>query len=134
MCHDEFVSDGRARAGAARRRSSSRLIRRSSAWPSTTARCSPPNTSPGWADPATGKTKAQACTPCHGANGLAAAPNTPHLAGQPEPYLVEQLKAYRSGKRTHEVMSVVAKPLTDADVADLAAWFASLEIVLKKEP
>ena len=90
--------------------------------------------SPVSADPAAGQTKAQMCTPCHGANGLAVAPNTPHLAGQPEPYLVDQLKAYRSGKRAHEVMSVVAKPLTDADIADLAAWFASLEIVLKKEP
>ncbi len=86
------------------------------------------------ADPTAGKIKAQMCAPCHGANGLAVAPNTPHLAGQPEPYLVDQLKAYRSGKRAHEVMTVVAKPLTDADIADLAAWFASLEIVLKKEP
>ena len=87
-----------------------------------------------WADAGAGRAKAQMCTPCHGANGLAVTPNTPHLAGQPEPYLVDQLKAYRSGKRAHEVMGVVAKPLTDADIADLAAWFASLEIVLKKEP
>ena len=90
--------------------------------------------SPAMADPAAGRAKAQMCAPCHGANGLAVAPNTPHLAGQPEPYLVDQLKAYRSGKRAHEVMSVVAKPLSDADIADLAAWFASLEIVLRKEP
>jgi cytochrome c553 len=90
--------------------------------------------SPASADAAAGRTKAQMCATCHGANGLAVTPNTPHLAGQPEPYLVEQLKAYRSGKRAHEVMAVVAKPLTDADIADLAAWFASLEIVLKKEP
>jgi len=86
------------------------------------------------ADAAAGRTKAQMCAPCHGANGLAVAPNTPHLAGQPEPYLADQLKAYRSGKRQHEVMAVVAKPLTDADIADLAAWFASMEIALKKEP
>ena len=87
-----------------------------------------------WADAGAGRAKAQMCTPCHGANGLAVAPNTPHLAGQPEPYLVDQLKAYRSGKRAHEVMGVVAKPLTDADISDLAAWFASLEIALRKEP
>ena len=91
----------------------------------------PPHAS---ADATAGRAKAQMCTTCHGAHGLAVAPNTPHLAGQPEPYLVEQLKAYRSGKRAHEVMAVVAKPLTDADIADLAAWYASLEIVLKKEP
>jgi len=90
--------------------------------------------SPAMADAAAGRTKAQMCTPCHGANGLAVTPNTPHLAGQPEPYLVDQLKAYRSGRRAHEVMGVVAKPLTDVDIADLAAWFASLEIALRKEP
>ena len=90
--------------------------------------------SPASADAAAGRAKAQMCAVCHGANGLAVAPNTPHLAGQPEPYLVEQLKAYRSGKRAHEVMGVAAKALTDADIADLAAWFGSLEIVLKKEP
>ena len=90
--------------------------------------------SPALADAAAGRTKAQMCTPCHGANGLAVTPNTPHLAGQPELYLVDQLKAYRSGKRAHEVMGVVAKPLTDVDIADLAAWFASLEIALRKEP
>jgi cytochrome c553 len=89
---------------------------------------------PASADAEAGRAKAQMCAVCHGAHGLAVAPNTPHLAGQSEPYLVEQLKAYRSGKRAHEVMGVVAKPLTDADIADLAAWFASLEIVLKKEP
>jgi cytochrome c553 len=90
--------------------------------------------SPALADAAAGRGKAQMCAPCHGANGLAVTPNTPHLAGQPEPYLVDQLKAYRSGKRAHEVMGVVAKPLTDADISDLAAWFASLEIALRKEP
>jgi len=89
---------------------------------------------PASADAAAGRAKAQMCIVCHGANGLAVAPNTPHLAGQPEPYLVEQLKAYRSGKRSHEVMGVIAKSLTDADIANLAAWFGSLEIALKKEP
>ena len=87
--------------------------------------------SPASADIAAGRAKAQMCTVCHGANGLAVTPNTPHLAGQPEPYLVEQLKAYRSGKRAHEVMAVIAKPLTDAEIGDLAAWFASIAIEAK---
>lgn len=65
---------------------------------------------------------------CHGAIGISQMPNVPHLAGQPEIYLVEQLKAYRGGKRTHEVMNVVAKPLSNADIDDLAAWFASIEV------
>ena len=77
----------------------------------------------------TGKAKAEAqCNVCHGANGMSQIPNAPHLAGQPEIYLIEQLKNYRSGKRINEVMSVLAKPLTDDDIANLAAWFASIEI------
>jgi cytochrome c553 len=86
------------------------------------------------ADVTLGKTKARACAVCHGALGVAVAPDTPNLAGQPERYLSEQLKAYRSGKRSHEVMSVMAKPLTDDDIGDLAAWFASLTIEVKTPP
>lgn len=83
----------------------------------------------GAADIQAGKAKAaQACAVCHGPTGLAMAPNTPHLAGQPQFYLVEQLKNYRSGKRAHEVMAVIAKPLTDADIENVAAWYASQTI------
>lgn len=81
---------------------------------------------------AAGKAKAQACVACHGPLGLSQLPNAPHLAGQPEIYVAEQLKAYRSGKRGNEVMSVVAKPLTDEDIAQLAAWYASLVIEVKQ--
>lgn len=81
------------------------------------------------ADPAAGRAKAQAaCAVCHGPNGLALQPNVPHLAGQPEFYLAEQLRHYRSGRRRHEVMSVVAKPLTDAEIENLAAWYSSLQV------
>jgi cytochrome c553 len=44
------------------------------------------------------------------------------------------LRAYRSGARQHEVMSVVAKPLKDADIDDLAAWFSSLQISAQPPP
>ena len=81
------------------------------------------------ADPAAGRTKANvACAVCHGPTGMSMMPNAPHLAGQPALYLVEQLKNYRNGKRAHEVMGVIAKPLTDAEIDDLAAWYASLQI------
>jgi cytochrome c553 len=50
------------------------------------------------------------------------------LAGQPPIYTSEQLKNYRSGKRHHEVMSVIAKPLTDAEIANLAAWYSSIKV------
>ena len=78
-----------------------------------------------------GKAKAQACSTCHGPLGLSQLPNAPHLAGQPEIYVTEQLKAYRSGKRSNEVMNVIAKPLTDEDIGQLAAFYASLVIVVK---
>ena len=81
------------------------------------------------ADVAAGRAKADAaCAVCHGPNGVSMLPNAPHLAAQPAIYLVEQLKNYRSGKRGHEVMGVIAKPLTDAEIENLAAWYASLQI------
>lgn len=87
---------------------------------------------PAWAaDAQAGQRKSQACAVCHGQMGMGAVPDAPHLAGQPQTYLVAQLKAFRSGARQHEVMTVIAKPLSDVDIADLAAWYASLEIEVK---
>jgi cytochrome c553 len=83
-------------------------------------------------DAAAGRAKAQACSVCHGPLGVSTAPDTPHLAGQPAIYLVRQLRAYRGGERKHEVMSVIAKPLTDAEIEDLSAWFASIKIDANK--
>lgn len=75
-----------------------------------------------------GRRKAQACIVCHGQLGLATAPDAPHLAGQPVTYLVTQLRAYRSGARRHEVMAVIARPLSDEDIADLAGWFNAIRV------
>ena len=75
-----------------------------------------------------GRNKAQACAVCHGQLGLSVTPDAPHLAGQPAIYLAAQLKAYRSGKRAHEVMGVMAKPLSDDDIALLAAWYAAIKV------
>jgi cytochrome c553 len=89
---------------------------------------------PAHADAATpaGRAKAQqACAVCHGPLGLSQMLNAPHLAGQPEIYLAEQLRSYRSGKRIHEVMNVVAKALSDDDISQLAAWYASLAIEVR---
>jgi len=80
------------------------------------------------ADVAAGKTRAQACAVCHGANGLSSQPDAPNLAGQPALYVATQLRAYRDGSRKHEVMSLMAKPLSDQDIENLAAWFASIRI------
>jgi len=83
------------------------------------------------ADVQAGRVKARMCAVCHGEYGVGVLPNAPNLAGQPEVYLTEQLKAYRSGTRSNEIMSVIAKPLTDAEIADLSAWFASIAIEVK---
>ncbi len=80
------------------------------------------------ADTKAGRAKAAGCVVCHGANGISSAPDTPHLAGQPAIYVEQQLKNYRSGKRAHEVMAVIAKPLTDDDIANLAAWYSTIKV------
>jgi len=85
----------------------------------------------GAADPKSGKVKSQPCSVCHGVTGISSLPDAPNLAGQPEIYLSNQLRAYRSGERRHEVMSLVAKALSDDDIADLAAWFSSIRIEAK---
>ena len=85
-------------------------------------------------DIAAGRDKARACAVCHGPLGVAVAPETPNLAGQPANYLVTQLRAYRSGARKHEVMAVMAKPLLDAEIEQLAAWFASLKVSVTPPP
>jgi cytochrome c553 len=83
-------------------------------------------------DAAQGKVKAQPCAVCHGPLGLSVTPDAPHLAGQPAIYLAAQLRAYRSGERKHEVMAVMAKNLSNDDITQLAAWFASIRIEAKE--
>lgn len=85
-------------------------------------------------DAAAGRQKAQACAVCHGPLGIATAPETPNLAGEPEGYLMRQLRAFRGGTRQHEVMSVMAKSLSDADIENLAAWFTSIKVEAKAPP
>lgn len=63
------------------------------------------------------------CRTCHGADGYAQIPIAPHIGGEPESYLRAQLTAFRDGKREHEMMSIVAKGLSDQQIADLAAWY-----------
>jgi cytochrome c553 len=77
------------------------------------------------------RAKATQCNVCHGANGVAVAPATANLAGQQREYIEEQLKNYRSGKRPHEVMAVMAKPLSDDDITNLAMWYAAIVVEVK---
>jgi cytochrome c553 len=83
-------------------------------------------------DAAQGKRKAMSCQACHGAQGLSMRDDAPSIAGQSEVYLSKALRDYREGKRENEMMSVVAKTLSDDDIDHLAAYFASFKIELVK--
>ena len=85
-------------------------------------------------DVAAGRRKALQCQTCHGLDGMSKLPEAPHLAGQPEPYLVKSLNDYRHGVRKHDMMTIVVQPLTDQDVADLAAYYAAIEVSVKPPP
>ncbi|WNC72616.1 cytochrome c [Thalassotalea psychrophila] len=79
------------------------------------------------ADAEAGKGKSAMCAACHGATGVSAVPMYPNLAGQKEAYLAKQLKDFKSGARKDPVMGSMAMPLSDADIANLAAYYASLK-------
>ncbi len=73
-----------------------------------------------------GKAKANTCATCHGANGEGKSPN-PALAGKAEAQFVQALMDYKSGKRVNAVMKTFATPLSEQDMANLAAYYASLK-------
>ena len=83
------------------------------------------------ADAAAGKTKAAKCTVCHGLDGLAKNPDAPNLAGDSANYIRKQLGAYRKGERKDPQMTIMAKDLSDDDIADLAAWYSSLKVTVE---
>ncbi len=74
-----------------------------------------------------GKSKAASCAGCHGPQGVSTIPGYPHLAGQKAGYLVASLEDFRSGDRVNPIMGPMAKPLSDQDIGDLAAFYSSLE-------
>lgn len=79
------------------------------------------------ADVAAGKAKSATCAACHGAAGISAIPMYPNLAGQKAMYTVKQLKAFKSGTRKDPVMGPMASMLSDADMENIAAYYASLK-------
>jgi cytochrome c553 len=79
-------------------------------------------------DARAGRQKLTTCQGCHGLDGLSKNPEAPNLAGQIEPYLVKSLTEYRSGERKNESMNIVAKDLSDEDIADVAAYYASIQV------
>jgi cytochrome c553 len=81
-----------------------------------------------------GRTKAATCVACHGAEGVAAAPQWPHLAGQHETYLLEALEQYKNGGRVDMVMNPLIQPLDEQSIEELAAFFASRPHLHNTEP
>lgn len=81
-------------------------------------------------DAAAGQAKAAVCAACHGADGIAVIPGYPNLKGQNEQYLVSAINAYKNKERNGglaAVMQAQAAALSDADVANLAAYYSSLK-------
>ncbi|MDP2559614.1 c-type cytochrome [Psychrobium sp. 1_MG-2023] len=81
-------------------------------------------------DAAAGKAKAAVCAGCHGADGIAISPMYPNLKGQKKMYLKSSLKAFKNKSRTGGqamMMYAMAANLSDADIADLAAYYSSLK-------
>ena len=72
------------------------------------------------------------CQNCHGEDGVAVLPGAANLSGQQKEYLIEQLRAFRAGRRQNPQMSVIAKSLTDEDIEQLSDWYSSIKITVEK--
>ena len=83
---------------------------------------------PTWAAPdaVAGKLKAQLCVSCHGAEGISNMAGTPHLAAQPPLSVFYQLIQFRNQQRKSDAMQAIAANMSDQDMRDIAAWYASL--------
>jgi cytochrome c553 len=78
------------------------------------------------ADVSAGKALAGGCAACHGADGVSQTPLTPSLAGEPDEFVQWQLVYFRSGVRKSEVMGPIAEALSNEDIRNLGAYYASL--------
>lgn len=78
------------------------------------------------ADPRRGAATAELCANCHGADGVSRTPGVPSLAGMPAEFITLQMILFREGLRNAPPMPDVARGLSDAEIEDLAAWYASL--------
>ena len=72
------------------------------------------------------------CQNCHGVDGVAVLPGAANLSGQQREYLIEQLRAFRSGKRQNPQMTVIAKSLTEQDIEDVSLWYSSIKVTVEK--
>ena len=72
-----------------------------------------------------GRVKAQACVACHGADGNSPVPSFPSIAGQPRQFIEMSLIMFREGRRINEAMKPLVDKMSNADVRDLAQFFAA---------
>ncbi|HTN95066.1 MAG TPA: c-type cytochrome [Gallionella sp.] len=79
----------------------------------------------GKGNPAAGKTASYFCQGCHGEAGISVEDMIPNLAGQYALYIAKQLRNFQSGARTHQIMSAMSRTISDAELDDIAAYFAS---------
>lgn len=84
------------------------------------------------ADVSAGRAKSVQCAVCHGPHGIATLPEAPNLAGQTDIYLVKALNDFKSGARKNEMMTMMVTNLSDADIENLAAYYQSIEIIVKE--
>ena len=77
-------------------------------------------------DPEAGKAKSLTCAACHGGKGISPVESYPNLAGQKEQYLIAQMTAYRDGTRENAQMTPMVSGLSDEDIANIAAYYASM--------
>lgn len=89
---------------------------------------------PAIADAAAGRKKAAMCQTCHGIDGVGRMPDVPNIGGESTDYLTRQLGQFKSGERRHEQMSIIAQSLSESDIADLAAWYSSIEFSVTVPP
>jgi cytochrome c553 len=90
----------------------------------TLATCATPAFAKG--DIEAGKAKSVPCQACHGADGNAADPQYPRLAGQYHDYLERALREYKTGERKNPIMAGFATTLSEEDIVNVSAYFASL--------
>jgi cytochrome c553 len=79
----------------------------------------------GSGNPVAGKSKSELCQGCHGEYGISLEDLIPNLAGQYADYIAKQLRNFQSGARTHQIMSAMSTTITDPELIDIAAYFAS---------
>ncbi len=93
-----------------------------------------PGETAGSAEAGAKRIRTAGCTTCHGRDGLSKLAEAPNLAGQVQTYLVSALQAYHSGERKNEIMNTVAAPLSDEDIANLAAYYSSIKMSVTPPP